>query len=79
MKEHWIASTHNMPRGSSSERSLVSADVFRLRRYRAIQRAHSAGLPAYYFDADLGEGIIKETPDGTRQRVRFIDGKEVAL
>lgn len=38
---------------------------------RAIEKAHRAGGAAYYMDPRFGEGIIKELPDGTRQKIRY--------
>ena len=32
----------------------------------AIAQARAAGVPADYMDADVGDEIIKEMPDGTR-------------
>ena len=32
----------------------------------AITRARAAGVPSYYMDPSVGDGIIKEMPDGTR-------------
>lgn len=45
----------------------------------AIEEAKKAGAPAYYMDPDLGEGIIKEMPDGTRHRIKLIDGEDVVI
>lgn len=36
---------------------------------RALQEAKRAGVPAYYMDPSLGDGIIREMPDGTRERI----------
>lgn len=46
---------------------------------RAIQRAKRVGAPVYYMDAAIGEGIIRELPDGSRQRVAISDGEDVVL
>jgi hypothetical protein len=43
------------------------------------QKAKALGVPAYYVDPTLGACIIKELPDGTRQRVERIEGKEIVL
>jgi len=49
------------------ERAELIAQIGKL----AIEKAHSAGGAAYYMDARLGDGIIKELPDGTRQNIRY--------
>jgi hypothetical protein len=36
-------------------------------------------VPAHYVDPALGDGIIREMPDGTRQRVDLNDGEEVVV
>jgi len=46
---------------------------------RAMQRAKHAGAPVYYMDASIGEGIIRELPDGSRQRVEIRGGEDVVL
>jgi hypothetical protein len=35
----------------------------------AIARARAAGVPAYYIDEALGNGIVKAMPDGTVQLI----------
>lgn len=45
----------------------------------AIEESRLAGLPAYYSDPALGEGIIKHMPDGTRHRIKVVDGRDVIL
>ncbi|KQT54838.1 hypothetical protein ASG43_04640 [Aureimonas sp. Leaf454] len=42
----------------------------------ALARAKEAGAPAYYSDPSLGEGYIKEMPDGRRFLVTIEDGIE---
>lgn len=34
--------------------------------FEAIARAKAAGVPSYYMDPAIGDGIIKEMPDGSR-------------
>ncbi|MGY2050766.1 hypothetical protein [Methylobacterium sp. JK268] len=46
---------------------------------RAIAEARKAGVPAFYMDPSLGEGIIKEMPDGTRHRLIAVEGKDVVV
>lgn len=41
----------------------------------ALEAARKAGVAAYYTDPSLGDGIVKEFPDGTRQVV-VVDGDE---
>jgi hypothetical protein len=36
---------------------------------RAIAQANNAGVPAYFMDDRLGEGVLRQMPDGTLQRV----------
>ena len=43
----------------------------------AIEAARKAGVPAYYRDLELGEGIVKEMPDGSRHLVEIVDGKDL--
>lgn len=38
----------------------------RLMGVEAISRAKAAGVPSYYMDPFVGDGIIKEMPDGSR-------------
>lgn len=44
---------------------------------RALEEAKQAGVPAYYMDPSLGDGIIRELPDGTRERIERQDGRDV--
>jgi len=46
---------------------------------RAIEESRKLGAPAYYVDPAFGDGIIKELPDGTRQRVERIEGREIVI
>lgn len=46
---------------------------------RAMQRAKGAGAPVYYMDAAIAEGIIRELPNGSRQRVEITGGEDVVL
>jgi len=45
----------------------------------AIKRALEAGVAVYYLDDALGEGIVKEMPDGTRYLIDLRDGAEIVL
>jgi hypothetical protein len=42
----------------------------------ALARAKTTGSPVYYRDADLGDGIVKEMPDGRRFLVTIDNGSE---
>jgi hypothetical protein len=46
---------------------------------KAIRKALEAGVAVYYFDKALGEGIIREMPDGMRQLIELRNGIEVVL
>jgi hypothetical protein len=51
-----------------------AAEALRKAGREEIRKAHAAGVPAYY---DNGDGIVREMPDGTRQRiVPGADGRE---
>ena len=55
-----------------------AAEIKKMGLY-AIAESRKAGLPAYYSEPALGEGIIKEMPDGTRHRIMVVDGRDVIL
>jgi hypothetical protein len=46
---------------------------------RAIEKAHAAGVPAYYVDRALGDGIVKAMPDGTLHLIDSTAGDDVVL
>jgi hypothetical protein len=46
---------------------------------KAISKALEAGVPVYYIDRALGDGIVKEMPDGTRHLIEVYDGNEILL
>lgn len=46
---------------------------------RAIEEARRLGVPCHYVDATICEGIIREMPDGSRQRVELKDGEEIVV
>jgi hypothetical protein len=57
-----------------------NAEALRTMGARAIEEANLAGVPAYFMDPRLGEGIIRQMPDGTLQRVEVgPDGKDTVL
>jgi hypothetical protein len=66
-----------------SNRLLENADAYaeaiRSAGARAATRLKRAGIPVYYMDETVADGIIKEFPDGTRQRVEVGDGKDVVI
>jgi predicted Fe-Mo cluster-binding NifX family protein len=45
----------------------------------AIKVAKAAGVAVYYADDSLGDGLIKEMPDGTRYRVKIENGEDIVL
>jgi len=61
------------------EKARENAEAIKQGGARAIEEAKLVGVPAYYLDPSLGEGIIKELPDGTRQRIKLIDGEDVVV
>lgn len=61
------------------ERIRENADAIRQVGGRAVREARNLGVPAHYVDPALGDGIIREMPDGTRQRVDLNDGEEVVV
>lgn len=46
---------------------------------KAIKKALEAGVPVYYIDDALGDGIVKEMPDGMRYLIEVDNGEEVIL
>ena len=46
---------------------------------KAIERARLAGVPCYFIDRKLGEGIIKLMPDGTRHLIDSNEDGDVIL
>lgn len=71
------------PRSDMSNRPLENADIFaeaiRTAGGRAASDMLRAGVAIYYMDAALADGIIKELPDGTRQRVEIGDEDDIVL
>lgn len=61
------------------EKIRENADAIRQIGERAVREARKLGVPSHYADPALGEGIIREMPDGTRQRVELKDGDEVVV
>lgn len=45
--------------------------------YEAVQRHLAEGRPVYYSEDEHPDDIIKEYPDGSREIVTLIEGKEV--
>jgi stage V sporulation protein SpoVS len=41
---------------------------------KAIEQAHAVGVAAHYIDESLGDGLVKEMPDGTRQLIDSSNG-----
>lgn len=61
------------------EKSRENADAIRMMGKQAIAEARRMGLPAHYVDPALGEGIIRELPDGTRQRLQRVNGVRIVV
>jgi hypothetical protein len=59
------------------EKAREHAEEIRRAGAEAVKLALAAGVPVYYFDDSLGDGIIKEMPDGTRFRIAIDSGEEV--
>ncbi len=51
-----------------------NADALRTMGEQAIAEANEAGVAAYFMDPARGEGILRQLPDGTLQRVRIVIG-----
>lgn len=45
----------------------------------AIKKALEAGVPVYYVDKTVGDGIVKEMPDGVRFIIELRDGAEIVI
>ncbi|MCJ2063544.1 hypothetical protein MKK63_12590 [Methylobacterium sp. J-088] len=45
----------------------------------ARDEARRAGVPAYYMDPALGDGIVRDMPDGTCERVERRDGRRTVV
>lgn len=45
----------------------------------AVDAARRAGVPAYYRDATLGSGIVKEMPDGTRHMIKVVGDQDMIV
>jgi hypothetical protein len=59
------------------EKAREHAEEIRTAGAEAIKVALAAGVPVYYFDDSVGDGIIKEMPDGSRFRIAIDGGQEV--
>ncbi len=44
---------------------------------RAIEKARRAGFPAYYIEDCIGEGVIRQMPDGRKERIVVQQGKAI--
>ncbi|CAO4152697.1 MULTISPECIES: hypothetical protein [Methylorubrum] len=51
-----------------------NAEAIRRIGVEAIDEAKRLGVPSHYVDPVVGEGIVREWPDGTRQRLRRQNG-----
>jgi hypothetical protein len=59
------------------EKAMEHAEEIRRAGAEAVKVALAAGVPVYYFDDNLGDGIIKEMPDGRRFHVTIENGEEI--
>ncbi|GEP07569.1 hypothetical protein [Methylobacterium oxalidis] len=60
------------------EKARENAAAIRQLGERAIAEARRAGVPAFT-DPSLGEGIIREMPDGTRHRLVRVGDEDVVV
>ena len=56
-----------------------NAETIRQVGERAVQEARRLGVPSHYMDTTVCAGIIREMPDGSRQRVELKDGREIVV
>ena len=61
------------------EKVRANADEISRIGERAIQEAKRLGVPCHYMDRNLCDGIIREMPDGARQRVELRSGEEIVV
>ena len=61
------------------DKARENAEAVRRVGLLAIEEAQKLGVPVHYMDPSLGDGIIREMPDGTRHRLKRIDGVEVVV
>ena len=61
------------------EKATLNAEALRTAGRRAIAQAKANGVPVYYIDTGLSDDIIRELPDGTRQRVRVEADRDIVL
>ncbi|MEH3120276.1 MAG: hypothetical protein PGN25_22515 [Methylorubrum populi] len=54
-----------------------NVDAIRHMGVEAIEEAKRLGVPSHYVDPAVGDGIVREWPDGTRQRLRRSEGRVV--
>jgi hypothetical protein len=59
------------------EKVRQNAEALRQVGARALEEARRAGVPAYYMDPAYGDDIIREYPDGRRERM--IKGQDGAV
>lgn len=61
------------------DKARENAEAIRRGGLDAIEECRLAGVPAYYMDAGLCTGIVREMPDGSRQHVKLVDGADVVV
>lgn len=55
------------------------AEAIRTAGGRAAAEMQRAGVAVYYMDDAVSDGIIRELPDGTRQKVEIGDDEDIVL
>lgn len=61
------------------EKARENAAAIRQLGAHALEDARRAGVAAFYIDPSLGDGIIKQMPDGTRHRLVRVGEADVVV
>lgn len=61
------------------EKARENAEAIRMGGRRALSLAAKAGVAAYYYDPTTGKDMIRHLPDGSRQKIRLIDGEDIVV
>ena len=57
----------------------ANMDALKTLGSRAVAEARRDGVAAYYMDPALGAGLVRELPDGTRERLERAGGEFVVV
>ena len=57
----------------------ANMDAVRAVGGQALAQARCSGVPACYMDPELGAGLVREMPDGTRERFHRVDGEVIVI